>query len=93
MVIPILCSLVIWVIGFIIIISERLLVKQLKNMHKKLNKHAEATRFNDNSASLAYSIGGAALDMIPWFYIRTLCIVIGMIVFALGWVPLGFIAV
>lgn len=69
------------------------MVRQLKKMQKQLNRHAEAMRFNDNSASLAYSIGGAVLDKVPWFCIRMLCIVLGMIVFALGWIPLGFIAI
>ncbi|GGE35718.1 hypothetical protein GCM10011391_13110 [Pullulanibacillus camelliae] len=65
----------------------------MKKTQKQLDKNAEDAQFDDNSASLAYSMGEAALDMVPWFYIRTVCIVLGMIIIALGFVPLGFIAI
>ena len=88
---PVVISIAFWLVGIVLLISQRLVINRLKAAMKKMDEKSEQTKFNDNSASIAYSMGENALDVIPWDYIRLICVIIGMIIIALGFVPLGFL--
>ncbi|GGH83114.1 putative membrane protein [Pullulanibacillus pueri] len=90
---PLIISLVFWLIGIIVIVSHSILITLLKHKQKEFDERAEQKMFNDNSASIANSMGEQVLDLIPWGYIRLVTVIIGMIIIALGFVPLGFLDV
>ncbi|MFC4618995.1 hypothetical protein ACFO4N_09665 [Camelliibacillus cellulosilyticus] len=90
---PLITSIVFWLIGILVIIGGRVLYDKIRKAQENLRERAKEEKFNDNSASFAYAIGSEALDTLPWFYVRLVFIIAGMIFIAIGFVALGFIAV
>lgn len=90
---PIIVSILFWLVGILVILSGRYLLHKLHHAEKDLKEKAEEVKFKDNSASVTYQIEDEVLDAIPWYYIRLIFILIGMVIIALGFVPLGFLAI
>ena len=90
---PIIVSIIFWLVGILVILSGRYLFHNLQGMKKDLKEKAEDAMFNDNSASITYQISGEAVDAMPLYYIRFIFILLGAIIIALGFVPLGFLLI
>lgn len=83
-------AIIFWLIGIVLIISERYLIAKMRHVDHELEKEAEALKFQDNSASMVLTIEEKVLDLIPWFSVRLVTLVIGMILIVFGFVALGF---
>jgi hypothetical protein len=90
---PIVVSILFWLIGILVILSGRYIFHKLQEAKKDLKEKAEAVKFKDNSASMTFQLSGEVLDAVPWYYIRLIFIVVGMVIIALGFVPLGFLVI
>ena len=90
---PIIISIVFWLVGILVILSNRYLYYKLQAIKKDLKEKAEKVKFDDNSASVAFQVTGEVIDAVPWYYIRLVLILVGTVIIALGFVPLGFLAI
>ena len=90
---PIIISIVFWLVGILVILSYRYLYYKLQAIKKDLKEKAEKVKFDDNSASVAFQVTGEVIDAVPWYYIRLVLILVGTVIIALGFVPLGFLAI
>lgn len=90
---PIIISIVFWLVGILVILSNRYLYHKLQAIKKDLKEKAEKVKFEDNSASVAFQVTGEAIDAVPWYYIRFVLILVGTVIIALGFVPLGFLSI
>lgn len=87
---PLFISFLFWLVGFLVILSGPVIGYLLKRMKKKMDQKSEETRHDDNEASFVYAILENVIDIIPWFYIRLVFTIVGMVIIALGFVSLGF---
>ncbi|HET6873006.1 MAG TPA: hypothetical protein VFH42_08475 [Sporolactobacillaceae bacterium] len=90
---PIVVSGLFWLVGILVILSGRYLYHKLQEVKKNLKEKAEEVKFKDNSASMTFQLSGEVLDAIPWYFIRLIFILVGMVIIALGFVPLGFLVI
>jgi len=88
---PIVVSIMIWLIGIIIILLGKYLYDWLMNTKEKFKEKAEGAQFHDNSKAVVFQFSGEVLDAIPWYYVRLIFILVGAVIIALGFVPLGFL--
>ncbi|WP_027724866.1 hypothetical protein [Tuberibacillus calidus] len=88
---PIVVSIMIWLIGIIIILLGKYLYDWLMKTKEKFKEKAEGAQFHDHSKAVAFQISGKVLDAIPWYYVRLIFILVGAVIIALGFVPLGFL--
>jgi len=88
---PIIVSIVFWLAGILVILCGRYLFHKLQEAKKGLKEKAEDVMFNDNSASLTYQFSGEVIDALPLYYVRFVFILIGAVIIAIGFVPLGFL--
>ncbi|MGV3488223.1 MAG: hypothetical protein ACO1OC_06510 [Tuberibacillus sp.] len=88
---PIMISILLWLVGILVIFGGRIIYYKLQKMKKDLKERAEGAKFRDNSATVAFQFTGEVIDAIPWYYVRLIFIIIGAVIIAIGFVPLGFL--
>lgn len=87
---PLIISILFWLIGFVVILGGRLMNHFLVRLKKKMDAEAEKLKFKNNKESIKHTIGEDVIDMIPWYYVRLIFTIVGMVIIALGFVSLGF---
>lgn len=80
-----------WAIGLIIIIGGNYVGHKIGETKARLHHHAESAQFRDTETSIYFAIGEKALGMVPWVSVRLFYVIVGMVVFALGFVALSFV--
>lgn len=83
-------SILFWLVGLLIILSGPIMNVVLTRIKKKMDAKSEDVKFHDNQASIQYTMAEDIIDIIPWFSVRLILTIIGMVVMALGFVSLGF---
>jgi len=90
---PIWVSFGFWVVGVIVILSGGYMSVKLQKAGEAFKERAERTAFRDPSAGIAYRMGSGLIDLVPWYYLRVLFLIVGAVIIAIGFVPLAFIGV
>jgi hypothetical protein len=88
--ISLILAVIFWIAGFAVLTLGFVLTNRLRTAGRKLMMRAEHEKGKDNSASIAMTIEGSALNHIPSFVIHVVTGVTGAILFAFGCVALGF---
>ncbi|WEG12404.1 hypothetical protein PU629_20265 [Pullulanibacillus sp. KACC 23026] len=83
-------TVVLWVIGIIALFGGKIADNLLRRLERKLERKSEKNKFDDNSAHIAYGAGEKVADAIPWYAVNMFFIIIGLVLIAIGFIPLGF---
>lgn len=86
----IIIAMVFWIVGIVIMFGGRIAGFLLRKLEHKLEKKSKHNKFEDNPAHIAYGTGSKIVDAIPWYLINPWFAVFGLVVFAIGFVPLSF---
>ncbi|HEX7064615.1 MAG TPA: hypothetical protein VF199_06055 [Bacillales bacterium] len=80
-----------WAVGLLVMIGGVYIGHKISEAKEHLHENAELAKHRDRTASMYFGLEGKALDMIPWVTVRLVYLILGMIIFALGFVALSFI--
>lgn len=83
-------AFVLWIIGIVLMLGGKIADNLLRRLERKLAEKSQHKKFEDNSAHIAYGAGKGIVDAIPWYAVNTWFAVVGLIIFALGFVPLSY---
>lgn len=82
-----------WAIGLIVMIGGHYVGHKIGETRDRLHHHAKSEKFGDTDTetSIYFTIGEKALGMVPWVSVRLFYLIVGMVIFALGFVALSFV--
>ncbi|TLS37913.1 hypothetical protein [Pseudalkalibacillus caeni] len=83
-------ALLFWVMGLAVVSSPHLVFNKLERQKSKSAEHAKEAKNIDRVESMFFLIETKVLDTIPWWVISLFSIIIGLVLFAIGFVSLVF---
>ncbi|HEX6923431.1 MAG TPA: hypothetical protein VF149_06365 [Bacillales bacterium] len=80
-----------WAVGLIVMLGGAYQGHKIAEAKEHLHEDAESAKHRDKKASMYFELEGKALDMVPWVTVRLVYLILGMIIFAFGFVALSFV--
>lgn len=80
-----------WAVGLIVMAGGWYIGHKLDEKNAQLKKETKSAEGQDAEATMYYAMEEKMIDALPWVTVRLSGIIIGMIIFAFGFVALSFV--
>lgn len=80
-----------WTLGMILMLGGKYFMHKIRETKEHLHHRSKHAQHVDTSSSVYFAIGEKVLDTVPWVSVQLFYIVLGIVVFVLGFIALTFV--